>query len=278
MGARAGSAAHRAVLDVLRMLVRTTHAARLYHTDAALLRCPRSNHPADTGHATMAPRLTRGEYWLLTKVSEHGLPLRLVGLREGPPWTPMSLQEALNCASHGLDTPTLARHLYRLFRRRWIEFHGALLGTAAKRVIVPDAKGIERELTLSGNFSDSLSYCLTPLGGQVWESFARPDWVRYIEDFSTGCVDDSGADDDEGWDCREVTTADRRTLAWYMDSVRDEDVLRPDSESVEMRHDWEYCYWKPPRSAYVWRFLAKSKKPRRPPSSCWYRDRWCEWR
>ena len=225
----------------------------------------------------MAPRLTRGEFWLLTKVSEHGLPLRLIGMREGPPWTSTTLQQALNCEGHGMDTPALAHTLYRLFRRRWIEFRGPPFCPAPKRTIVPDAKGIERELTARGRFSDGPGYFLTPLGGHVWESFVRPEWVRYIDDTTTGCVDDTGAVSDEGWDCREVTTADRRTLEHYMESVRNEDTVRPDSESVEMRHDWEYCYWKPSRSAYVWRFLAKARSRFRPPSTQWHHERWCEW-
>ena len=226
----------------------------------------------------MAPRLTRGEFWLLTKVSEHGLPLGLVGMREGPPWTSATLQEALNCEGHGLDTPALAHTLYRLLRRRWIEFRGPPFCPPQKNTIVLDAKGIERELTARGRFSDGPGYSMTPLGGHVWESFARPDWARYIEDFAIDHVEDKRAECEDDWACREVTTADRLTLERYMDSVRNECVIRADSESVEMRHDWEYCYWRPPRSAYVWRFLAKDRRERRPSPPYVLRDRWCEWR
>lgn len=226
----------------------------------------------------MAPRFNRGEYWLLTHVAEHGLPLNLVGMRQGPPWTTTTLQQTLNSEGHGMDTPTLARTLHRLARRRWIEFHSPPFGTSARHVVALDAAAIERALTLRANFSDSGSYCMTPLGGHVWESFAQPDWVRYIEDSTTAWIEGDAADGSEDWDRREVTTADRRTLEHYMEAVRNEDLIAAESESMEMRHDWTFCYWKPPRSAYVWRFTARQKDRLRPPATHWYRERWCEWR
>lgn len=238
--------------------------------------CARSNHPADTGHATMAPRLSRGEYWLLTKASEYGLPLHVLGLPDGPPWTHMTMQDALNCRGHGMDTPTLARTVLRLLRRRWIALD--VIEHPTPNSIVPDLAGIERALHARGPIERVPTYSLTPLGGQVWESFAQPNWDRYIEDCRTDCAEGEAPDGYDGWERGEVITAERGTLDRYMQAVRDEECIVADSESIEVRHDWTYCYWKPPRSAYVWRFLARNKDRFRPPSTQWHRERWCEWR
>lgn len=226
----------------------------------------------------MAPRLNRGEYWLLTNASEHGLPLRLVGMREGPPWSPTTLQEAMNREGHGMDLPTLADTLHRLSRRRWIEFAPPMTACRTAETLVLDRQGIRRELATRGRFDEGPSYALTPLGGQVWESFAQPDWSRYIEDSCAYWIDDEEPDGGDDWSCREVTTMHRRTLERYMEAVRNEHQIRPGSESLQTRDDWTYCYWRPPCNGLLWRFVARQVDRIRPPSTQWFQERWCEWR
>lgn len=189
-----------------------------------------------------------------------------------------TLQQALNRQGHGMDRAILASTLCRLARRRWIAFSPPPYGDHPPGMISLDRRGVERELTTGGRFDQGPYYSLTPLGGQVWESFAQPEWERYIEHSLTEYIDDCSDDDHDEWCRQEVTTADRCTLDRYMEAVRTENLVAPGSESLEMRHDWTYCYWKPPRSAYVWRFVAKRTDGLRPPSTQWFQERWCEWR
>jgi len=126
------------------------------------------------------PRLTRGEYWILESVVEHGTPAcwypsanltRLLNKREG----------------HGLDRPALMATLERLIGQGWIGVRDLRRDDDPGEVYAGtlDRAGIEAALDERGE--DQFTHLgLTAEGGRVWEEFARPNWNAFIDHYTRG--------------------------------------------------------------------------------------------
>ena len=189
----------------------------------------------------MTPCLDRGEYWLLTNAVEYGLPLRVLTLPEWPqddPYT-ATIDIVLNKRGHGLDRYELARTLYRLSERGWIA-----LSRDFRRQIpaYPGQSEMQRILDEKGLFDEGVYYKLTARGGEIWESFARPEWDRYIS---------RNDESDEDPTISEVIGFSEKSLKRYMASIAHETPIEAGSEIYDELRSWHATYWRrcPPVSA-----------------------------
>lgn len=234
----------------------------------------------------MSVRLNRGECWLLAKAVEHDLPLWVLGLREWPQVDyDRSIEAALNCRGHGMDTATLKRTLRRLTARGWIRL-ARDLGDANEHLPADDAV-LDEALHSKPprfDFSATPSVLLTPAGGAVWEAFARPQWDLYVSDD----YDDLG----EGRYERCVVAGSERKLKNYLHTLRLQYEWERSAETWRERSDWQPIYWKPPFAGFECRFRYREGEPplgtydnaawwRRQLGSheqSWQSGSWCRWR
>jgi hypothetical protein len=202
----------------------------------------------------MAVRLNRGEYWLLAKAVEHNLPLGVLGLSEWPDVVyDMSIEAALNCRGHGLDTATLKRTLQRLAARGWIRL--ARVFSDENENLPADDALLDEALRSrpKRDFSQMISVLLTPAGGAAWEAFARPEWHRYVSDDY----------EDLGDDCYErcIVAGNERLLKHYLHALKLQHHWEPDTEVRRERSDWQPIYWKPPFTGFECRFRYREGEP-----------------
>ena len=220
----------------------------------------------------MNPRLTRGEYWLLARAVLFRMPVRMLSIPEGPPFTDHTIQQVLNREGHGMSLSLLASTLMRMRRHGWIQLHASLRSESDD--FADSKEAIRAELAVVRRFMEGAYYGLTPLGGEIWESFARPLWSLFIED-----EDEPSCD--EGVSMRHVITGDRELLRRYMSSVRHEVAIVAGSESVTEMTDWKPAYWKPPMTGIRWNFQCRELRfdPRYlvHSASSRFRRSWCEW-
>jgi hypothetical protein len=81
-------------------------------------------------------------------------------------------------------------------------------------------------------------YRLTVAGGNAWESFAKPEWDRYIDQW--GCT----ADEDNP-ELTIMTCASKELLASYVETIcREEIDAKVDSFRWTERRPWNPRYWK----------------------------------
>ena len=219
-------------------------------------------------------RLTRAEYWLLLKAATMRLPLWVIAAPEGPPWGVGTIEESLNCLGHGLSHGALACTVQRLARRKWIRLYRSSRCGEHREPLQADRHVIAAEFDRQRCEDGIGTYELTPLGGEVFEAFARPEWDRYIEDFFLlSAVDGESAE-------RQIIAADRRRLNRYLDAVRHEYEVDPGSESIHERTDWQPIYWKAPRAGVECRLRYRDRQPTHESSirsaGSLLRS-WCEW-
>jgi hypothetical protein len=213
----------------------------------------------------MSPRLNRAEFWLLTTAVELGIPLRMLSLYDGDEPRHNHIEAALNKRGHGQTARQLARALERMNTRGWIYFH-TLLKPEPQSVL----HDVESAICERGTFADGWYYSLTAQGGRVWETFARPDWDRFIED------DDEG-DPDRTYD-RTVRVTNERRLLRYLAAVEQETHIEPDSRQIHTIEPWQVTYWKvlPAALQCTFRCRRKAEWLSCSPAS-WLRGRWCDW-
>ncbi|AFE06859.1 hypothetical protein COCOR_06311 [Corallococcus coralloides DSM 2259] len=168
-------------------------------------------------------RMDRRSFWLLDAVVE--LSENLAVLRSP------DLELITNRRTHGLEARELAPMLASLCEAGliWVKH----LETDALARTLPE---IESALAVSsctpGRYS-GFWYGLTPEGGAVWESLARPDWSRY----STGWSDGE----------EHFIEAGARELAeeeFARASSRPSRVLVPGSAVWTVMRPWSATYWK----------------------------------
>lgn len=217
-------------------------------------------------------RLTRAEYWLLLQAATMRLPLCVAAAPEGPPWG-WTIEEALNCCGHGLSRAALARTVQRLVRRGWIGLCRWNICTGQRESLPASRRAIAAEFDRRLDEDVRGIFELTAQGGAVFEAFARPDWERYVEDFSM-----FGEGDDEPAE-RRIVAADRRRLMEYLDAVRNECDVVTGSEIVRELADWQPIYWKPPRPGVECRLRCRDKplQERAMHGTRAQSRRWCEW-
>jgi hypothetical protein len=238
-----------------------------------------NNHPAAIcGPMLMSPRLTRGEYWLLSQAVFRRAYLPLLALPEGPPWHVSTIQQALNTEGHGMDIAELAQSLRRMAQHNWIS-----MGRLIDNDWVPvgcDLADINAALVHQhGSWRNAVFYGLTSRGGHVWELFARPRWDWYLDDHEEGPGDDSSAPANDGAKSRYVIATDRARLDRYMWSMHHEVDVVAGSEILSEVPVWQLAYWKAPQTGIrcSFRFRKPESKPGPPCSTEDHRRRWCDW-
>ena len=218
----------------------------------------------------MEPRFTRGEYWLLETVVEFLFPVS--GLMDD------DFEYSLNKKGHELTRDALVETLHLLISA------GLIYAESEASGFILTHEHIERALDEPAldihpiDWKTVTYYGLTQEGGAQWETFAAPDWQRYI-DASSRLTDDA-----EGiiW---EVICADKDWLERYFESKYFYDPGEVSLASVEWDYisPWDATYWKQLEGAYRVRFQAQDKseendEPSPPPGLEYFDDAWCAWR
>jgi hypothetical protein len=197
-------------------------------------------------------RLSRGEYWLLESAVEGMPPLRWLVAPQ--------LEQIFNKTGHRLGRGALVDTMERLVVADLLCAHRANGGNFA-----PTRAEIEAALDESPDPPRAVEthYGLTAAGGAAWESFAAPDWNRYI---------DSGCDEQHRYD---ATCADRKRLLRYLAALRREGTFQEESLVWDEVAPWQATYWKQLPRGHRVRFVCIDARLPDPPSS-WY-CRWYQW-
>ena len=131
----------------------------------------------------MESRLTRAEYWLLETVVEMPVPLCFLNPKRYEECD--GIEMMFNKPGHGLGLSQLTETLNGLFQGEFIEafaHEGASTLTFDQIGVALEQSGpIRRSDTGPCSVPSCLYYRLTSRGGELWESFAAPDWERYVK-------------------------------------------------------------------------------------------------
>ena len=137
----------------------------------------------------MAPRLTRGEFWILNSLVEHRDYLYRF---HGPD---RFLQDHFNRTPHGLSEDEVVLTVLGMFNAGWIGGEVARRDGPEKATFEPTGTAIREALNpvLYRRDGDpprrprrqdpQVTIGLTPAGGAVWEAFAAPRWHDFVDDF-----------------------------------------------------------------------------------------------
>lgn len=212
------------------------------------------------------PKLTRGEYWLLTTVAELAVPICWLD------W--VGIEEALNKPGHGMPRSLLVNTMEKLFSdgliiaQRFDQWDECL-------VLTPEQ--IEAALDERQNKKEHY-YRLTVKGGEYWEAFASPNWDYYI----------NGGyelpEDNAIWH-GELICATKKHLETYFLSLSTHDYeVNEESIQRDILKPWDATYWKILPIGHRIRFKCKDKenkidfKAPDPINQGWYDSLWCYWR
>ena len=135
----------------------------------------------------MAPRLTRGEFWILNSLVEHRDSLYRFHGPDG------FLRDHFNRTPHGLSEDEVVLTLLGLFNAGWIGGEIARRDGPEKAAFAPTGTAIREALrpVLYRRDGDPpkrrrqdphVTLGLTPAGGAVWEAFAAPRWHDFVDD------------------------------------------------------------------------------------------------
>ncbi|MFH5806450.1 hypothetical protein [Alienimonas sp. DA493] len=139
-----------------------------------------------------APRLTRGEYWILNSLVEAKVPLAFYRGSD------QDFFDLFNRPSHGLTKDELVLTLLGLFNAGWIvgraehepfEYESDRDRPPPSYPFTPTGEAIRRVLNVApvdlNPGARSPDPCvhigLTAEGGGVWEAFAAPRWERFLQ-------------------------------------------------------------------------------------------------
>jgi hypothetical protein len=180
------------------------------------------------------------ERWLLEMVVELRYPLSVLGHP--------AIDLHLNRPGPGITCDALAEHLEQLHAGGLIELielrgddsHPIMLSLAGLREAIRNAAQDAGERGPS-QLSDGVYFGLTAEGGRVWETFARPDWRRFL------C--------DEIGDDVVVTAQDRARIEEYLDGTRGRGWRRGD-EAWTVHEPWQATYWKTLSAGFSCRYRA----------------------
>jgi hypothetical protein len=206
-------------------------------------------------------RLTRGEYWLLETAVIFSIPIRCL--------LAPNIEEKFNKPGHGLARGPLVATIERLVAQGFV-----VAETETRSAFVPARSEIEAALDESGPpQGEWTSYLLTAVGGAAWESFAAPDWDRYIDDSF------DFPDDAEDVEAHEVICADRTRLDSYLRQLWSEGELDAASLVHDVLVPWQATYWKVLPRGHRARFRFRDDPAARPPEASWrFTDGWYNWR
>lgn len=180
--------------------------------------------------------LEPSEYWLLESSVDAWVPLHLL--------VRPNVNEVFNKCSHGLDRSQLLGVLLTLFDKNLIvgkTWHkeSSFRPTEAQ---VNAALNIEG----AGDAEGGILYGLTPLGGRVWEEYAKPDWDRFISHGwdATSKVFQEGGESKEVEE-EEICAARREWVEIFslVAGLMGHRIL-PGSVVWEELRPWHATYWK----------------------------------
>jgi hypothetical protein len=225
----------------------------------------------------MQVRLSRAEYWLLETVVEDPCPVSLLDAARYQEANGVELM--LNKAGHGLDREELIETLTALARERLIEGNRQRLIDGDRRCepIALDSQSIIAAFAERHPADCYTTYRLTRGGGDVWQTFAAPDWSGFVK---------QDLDDDAQTGSLTGLTAWRvEKYLQYLDMFQCE----LDFASVRMNEmgPWEATYWKtlPKGHRAEFRYRRRLEAPVGSDISrlafsgfCEFRDGWYGWR
>lgn len=222
----------------------------------------------------MTQRLNRGEFWLLACAVEYSIPLPLLALPEWVPGGTMdTIDICLNRQGHGLDFQRLVDTLLQLLRDGWIEL-GRPFANEPEPLSNLAGDEIAAFLRERCAARARVFYWLTAQGGAVWESFARPQWERFL---ASSC---EFPEDGSTFEQRHtVETSDWQWLDKYLRAQAVEQVVEAGSMTLEELRPWQATYWK--TLPFGLRCTFRSAEHRlhgHVPDSSRFHTSWCEWR
>ncbi len=198
------------------------------------------------------PSFTRGEYWLLETAVELREPLCFVYGDE--------VDVMFNKPSHGLQRDALLDAIESLFLRGLVE--ASRIGNDTQTFsmsreeieVALDAPGPVKK-TSSGPIENTrcIFYQLTAAGGAAWESFAQPDWTKFIFSDPYYHPDDVGKRTSS-------YCVDKRLLEAYLQGLHYVDTI-VDLESIvwSVQQPWHPTYWKELPSCHCASYCIKSE-------------------
>ncbi len=118
----------------------------------------------------------RLDFWLLDSVVLFSYPMSWM---VGP-----NIAEVLNCEGHRASDDEVADSFARLFAQGLIEAElpCANWGNGERVRLKSRAEVLDALAQRSNRPMECTSYDLTSDGGRAWESIARPDWGRFVEE------------------------------------------------------------------------------------------------
>ncbi len=118
-----------------------------------------------------------------------------------------------------------------------------------------------------------VSFKLTSLGGEAWETVAEPDWSRFISVSTCGAIGDQN-------ETGELISMDRNLILAYMGwypEVNGEQIQLV-TTTWQSHTDFNVLYWKRLPFVYHAMFQVLPAKSRWNPEPQWFRDWWASTR
>lgn len=196
--------------------------------------------------------MTRAEFWFLEAAVSYQHSVRMLGLPD--------LDLALNRKPHGLNRKRLIRVLYSLLKDGHVHFRRPLSSTWKNcrfEPFVPTLLGIEEALDRTDRPEEpSTTYGLTAQGGAIWETIAKPDWLRFY---------------DESSDMRsgEIIAGSKETLRREIELLTHwgfSQRLKPETVKTTTVCPWKATYWKTLPTGHRTRFRFENDDSAEPAS------------
>jgi len=181
---------------------------------------------------------------------------------------------ALNRQGHGLEFEALVDTLVQSKRNGWIAL-GRPFQADSLPVSDLDADEVAAFLREHGRGLETMHYWLTPDGGAVWESFARPRWDRYV-----GHCDEFPEDDSSFERMTIIETSEWQWLDKYLRAQASEQVVEAGSITLAELRPWQPTYWKTLPFGLRCTFRSAEHRLRScsTADSSRFRESWREWR
>jgi hypothetical protein len=174
----------------------------------------------------MSVTIDKADYAILYGVSEEQWPAWLL-LKE-------RTMAGVNRFWPGLAAPELTEHFFRLWSERLIECAEG----EDEPAIAPDYELTRQQFEFDTSSSDrpqfnSLTYRLSPAGGDTWENYAGVDWNKFYNSW----------DDSERNEFR-LSASDRKAVELAIQLRTISPLPVPGTDRWEILGSWQATYWK----------------------------------
>jgi hypothetical protein len=219
----------------------------------------------------MEYKLSRSEYWILLHVVENGFSLSDLG-NEDDYFFGLYAKRG-----HGLKLFELIEVLSELFNRKWLEafdfdiqkkiFENKPYYLTKDEIVRYYGELIQNKALIDKD----IYYRLTIEGGQAWESFASPQWNKYIVPKIYGSTK------------AEVYAVDKYRIINYFD-ILNHSGGQYDLNSIEFKEviPWQATYWKELPSGYhvqfEYKILDYKNEMSCPEKLSVFLNKWVEWK